>query len=63
MKKKKIEEEIITEKYAPPKTHHEIHSSPAAACYSRRRAMKHVPRVRSYSPDYIDAVFVELDLV
>ena len=29
---------------AAPKTHHEIHSSPATATTSRRRAMKHVPR-------------------
>ena len=31
---------------AAPKTHHEIHSSPATATTSRRRAKKHVPRVR-----------------
>ena len=53
----------ITEKSAPPKTHHEIHSSPATACNSRRVAMKHTPRVSPCSPDYIDPGFVEIGLV
>ena len=30
---------------AAPKTHYEIHSSPATATTSRQRATKHVPRV------------------
>ena len=48
---------------AAPKTHHEIHSSPATAITSRRRATKHVPRVSSYSPVSIDPGFVEIGLV
>ena len=48
---------------AAPKTHHEIHSSPATATTSRRRATKHVPRVSPYSPASIDAGFVEISLV
>ena len=38
---------------ASPRTH-QIHSSPATATISRRRAMKHVPRVSPYSPASID---------
>ena len=56
--KKNIRKKKITEKSAPPKTHHEIHSSPATACNSRRHAIKHVPRVSPYSPDSIDPGFV-----
>ena len=48
---------------AAPKTHHEIHSSPATATTSRRRATKHVPRVSPYSPASIDPGFVEIGLV
>ena len=48
---------------AAPKTHHEIHSSPATATTSRRRATKHVPRVSPYSPASIDPEFVEIGLV
>ena len=51
------------EKIAAPKTHHEIHTSPATAATSRRRATKHVPRVSSYSPAAIDLRFVEIGLV
>ena len=48
---------------APPKTHNEIHSSPATATTSRRRATKHVPRVSPYSPaSSIDTGFVEIGL-
>ena len=50
-------------KSAPPKTHHEIHSSPATACNSRRLAMKHVPHVSPYSVNSIDPGFVEIGLV
>ena len=53
----------ITQKSALPKTHHEIYSSPATACNSRRDAMSHVPCVSPYSPDSIDAGFVEIGLV
>ena len=49
-----------TQKSAPPKTHHEIHSSPATASNSRRHSTKHVPHVRPYSPASIDPGFVEL---
>ena len=62
-KKKKIEKKKITEKSAPPKTHHEIHSSLATACNSRRHAMEHVPCVSPYSPASIDPGFVEVGLV
>ena len=47
---------------AAPKTHHEIHSSPATATNSRRRA-KHVPGVSAYSPASIDPKVVEIGLV
>ena len=52
-----------TNKSAPPKTHHEIHSSPATAINSRRRATKHVPRARSYSLASIDPSFVQIGFV
>ena len=61
-KKKKIEKKT-PKKIAAPKTHHEIHSFPATATTSRRRAMKHVPRVGPYSPASIDPGFVEIGLV
>ena len=48
---------------APPKAHHEIHSIPATATTSRRRATKHVPRVSPYSPASIDPGFVEIGFV
>ena len=48
---------------AAPKTHHEIHSSPATATTSRRSATKHIPRVSPYLPASIDPGFVEIDLV
>ena len=50
-------------KIAPPKTHHEIHSRPAAATNSRRRAAKHVPRVSPHSPASVDSGFVKIGLV
>ena len=50
-------------KSAPPKTHHEIHSSPATASNSRRHARKHVPSVSPYSPASMDPEFVEIGLV
>ena len=52
-----------TRKSAPPKTHHEIHSSAATATTSRRSATKHVPRVSPYSPASIDPGFVVIGLV
>ena len=63
--KKKYIEKKENEKSAPPKTHHEIHSacSPATATTSRRRAMKHVPRVRPHSLPSTDPGFVEIGLV
>ena len=50
-------------KPAPPKTHHDIHISPATATTSRQRATKHVPRISPYSPASIDPEFVEIGLV
>ena len=44
-------------------THHEIHSSPATATTSRRRATKHVPHVNPCSPASIDPRLVEIGLV
>ena len=48
---------------ASPKTHHEIHSSPATATTSGRRATKHVPRVNPYSHASIEPGFVEIGFV
>ena len=48
---------------AAPKTHHEIHNSPATATTSIRRAAKHLPRVSPYSRASIDPEFVEIGLV
>ena len=48
---------------AAPKTHREIHSSPATAAISTRRATNYVPRVSPYSPASIDPRFVEIDIV
>ena len=48
---------------AATKTLHEIHSSPATATPSRRRATKHVPCVSPYSPASIDLGFVEIGLL
>ena len=47
-----------------PKHIHEIHcdSSPATSTTSRRRATKHVPRVRPYTPASIDPWFVGIGL-
>ena len=56
----KSEKKKHTKKSAPPKTHHEIHSSPATATTSRRFATKHVPRVRPYSSASIDSGFVKI---
>ena len=50
-------------RFAPPKTHREIHSRPATATNSRRRAAKHVPRVSPHSPASIDPGFVKIGLV
>ena len=50
-------------KSATRKTHHEIHQSPSTATNSRRRVTKHVPRVSSYSPAFIDPGLVEIGLV
>ena len=63
-KRKKIEENSPPEKSAPsPKTHHEIHSSPATASNSRRHAGKHVTRVSLYCPASINPGFVEIGFV
>ena len=61
VQKKKIEKKN-TEKSAPPKTHHEIHSSPVTATTSRRRATKQVARVSPYTLASIDPRFVEIGL-
>ena len=48
---------------AAPKTHHEIHSSPATATTSRRRAVKHVPLGSPYShSSSIDLGLVKIGL-
>ena len=60
---KKTKQNKNTEKFAPPKTHHEIHSIPATASDSRHHAMKRVPRVSPYSPASIVPGFVENGLV
>ena len=60
---RKIEKTKTIKTPAPPKTHHDIHSSPATVTTSRRRATKHVPRVTPYSPASIDTAFVEIGLV
>ena len=52
-----------TKKFAPPKTHHKIHSILVTASNSRWHARKHVPRVSPYSPAFIDPGFVEIGLV
>ena len=44
------------------KTHHEIHSNPAAATTSRRRATKHILRVSPYLHASIDPGSVEMGL-
>ena len=61
--KKKKRGKQKTKNPAALKTHHEIHSSPATATTSRRRAAKHVPRVSPYSPASVDPGFVEIGLV
>ena len=48
---------------APPKTHHENHSSPATASNSRRHVRKHVTHVSPYYPASIYPGFVEIGLV
>ena len=53
---------LNTTKFAPPKTHHETHSSPATGFNSRRHARKHAPRVSPYSPASIDPEIVEIGL-
>ena len=60
---KKRKKRKNAKKSAAPKTHHEIHSSPATATTSRRRATKHVLRVSPYSHASIDPGFVEIVLV
>ena len=55
--------ESTEKKIAPPKTHHEIHSRPATATNSRRRAAKHVARVSLHSPAFIDPGFVKIGLI
>ena len=48
---------------ATTKTHHDIHSSPATATTSRRRATKHVSRVSPYRRASMDPGLVEIGLV
>ena len=62
-KKKQKTKKNTEKKSAPPKTHHDIHSSPATATTSRRHVMKQVLRVRPHSPASIDPEFVEISLV
>ena len=62
-KKKKYNRKNTEKKSAPPKTHREIHSSPAIASNSRRHARKHVTRVSPHCPASIDPGFVEIGLV
>ena len=59
----KKKEKKKTRNPAAPKTHCEIHRSPATATTSRRRATKHVSRVSPYSPASTDPGFVEIGLV
>ena len=51
-----------TKKIAPLKTRHDIHSTPATATASRRRATKHVQHVSPYSLAYIDPGCLEIGL-
>ena len=63
--KKKKTEKKNTKKIPPHPKHttEYIHSSPATATTSRRRAPKHVPRVSPYSySSSIDPGFVEMGL-
>ena len=62
VRRKKIEKKH-THKFAAPKTHHEIHSSPATATNSGRRATKRVSPVSQHSLVSIDPGFVEIGLV
>ena len=62
-KKKKIGNKKHGKKSASPKTHHEIHNSPATASNSRPHVRKHVPRVSPYTLASINPVFVEIGLV
>ena len=61
--KKEIGKIQNNKKSTPPKTHHDIHSSPATVTTSRRHATRHIPRVSSYTPTSIDPGFVEVGLV
>ena len=61
--KKKIEKNKNKLKSTPPKTHHDIRSSPTTATISRRSATRHIPRVSPYTPASIDPGFVEIGLV
>ena len=57
--KKKKSKKNTEKKSAPPKTHHEIYSSPATAS-NLRHVRKLVPRVSPYSLASIDPGFVEI---
>ena len=63
VRRKKMPKKKSTKQSTSPKTHHEIHSSPATATTSRRLATKYVPRVSPYSPASIDPGFMETGLV
>ena len=62
-KKKEKRKKKHGKRSVPPKTHHEIHSSPATASSSRRHAMKHVTHVSPYSPESKYTGFVQIGLV
>ena len=50
-------------KSAQPETHNEIHSRPATATNSRRRATRHIPRGSPYThASSIDPGFVQISL-
>ena len=53
-KKKNRKKTQNNKKSTPPKTHQDIHSSPATATTSRRRATRHIPRVSPYTHASID---------
>ena len=63
VRRKKIEKNKNNKKSNPPKTHHDIHSSPVTATTSRRRATRHIPSVSPYTPASIDPGFVQIGLV
>ena len=59
----KNKNEKKTRNPAALKSHHETHSNPTTVTTSRQRATNDVPRVRPYSPAFIDPGFLEIGLV